>query len=194
MSRSGAGDGTGSGAATDAESFRRPHHRRSAGDDRPGPGRGATGADRAALPGLAVAALGLVLGSGIGGLGLAAVLVAAWAILPPVAVATVGAFLLVGASGSVSAVAIGVGLAAVLLGPLVRDAEEPVVATVAVAALAVLLVGVSTLALATTSLAVAAAALLALAGVASYAVHRYQLVVTGVVGALGEDAEVTTDG
>lgn len=153
-------------------------------------GRPAGAAERAALPGVAVAAVGLVVGAGLaGGLG-AAVLVASWALAPPVAVAAIGAFVVVAAGGPPASAALaGVGLGAVLLAPLARASAAPLEAVGAVLAVGALFGGATWIAVGATSLSGAAVVLLGVAGVAAYAVHRYGLVVTGAV-----DAEVATDG
>lgn len=136
----------------------------------------AGGADRPALPGLAVAVVGIGLVGSTTAYGAAALLVLAWLVTPPVALAAFGGFLVVAVdAGGVALLASGVGLGLVLLAPAFRaTARLQVAATVVVttAALAVATV----LAAATASLVVAAVVLVCGAGALGYAVHRFAVV------------------
>lgn len=146
--------------------------------------------DPAALPGVAVASLGLIAGGGTVvaggavGLGTASVLLVTWALTPPVAIVALGCFLLVAVDpGPASTLAIAGGLAVALLGPVGRASTDVVGTVVGIGAVAAPLFALVGLAVLATSTPLAAATLLGLVAVAGYGLHRYHLVATGEVDA-----------
>lgn len=140
------------------------------------PGTARSARHRLALPGTAIVALGFAGTAGPVGAVASVLLLVAWALTPPVAVATLGIFLFVtvqpgGALGLLAAA----GLALVLLGPTVR-AAEPVKALLATVVLAFGLAGVVVWVTATVSATTAAGVLLLVAALVGYGIHRVAVV------------------
>lgn len=136
----------------------------------------ARGADRAALPGLAVAVVGIGLVGSTTAYGATALLVLAWLVAPPVALAAFGGFLVAAIdAGGVALLASGVGLGLVLLAPAFRETARLRVASTVVVTTAALALATA-LAASTASLVVAAVVLVCGAGVLGYAVHRFAVV------------------
>lgn len=147
--------------------------------------------DRLALPGVVVAALGFSVTGDPVGLAAAATVLLAWALAPPVAVATLGAFLFVAVGpGGLLGLLAATGLALTLLGP-VASATAPATRLLATSAVAAVFGAVVAWIATAAPLGAAAGTLLLVAALLGYGVHRYEVV---TVEQASPSEEVSTDG